>query len=458
MIYNATDRDWVRFDLWGAQQTTLAELSKHRLTIVLKSRQLGLSWLAQCYALWTMLFHPAATVLIFSKRDEESTELLHSRLKGVFARLPAWLRVASVTASNKHEWSLSNGSGAKAFPTTGGRSYTGSLVIVDEADFMQDLDELINAVKPTIDAGGQMIMISTVDKSRPESPFKRIFRAAKSGHTDWRPIFLPWHSRPGRDAAWYATQTADVLARTGALDDLHQEYPATDTEALAPRSLDKRISPLWIELCYAELEPTLPAKAPALPALEIYRPPVTGRKYAIGGDPAEGNPTSDDSALTVLDMLSGEECAAMAGKYEPSVFAGYVKEVSIYYNNAAAMIERNNHGHTVLLWLKDNSSVRRLRGHDGRPGWLSSTLGKAIMYTGLADYFRDNALEGNKVLHSFSTYQQIASIEGATLRAPEGQHDDRADSYALAEAGRIALLNPPPENNIPASSGKRSFR
>lgn len=254
MIYNATDRAWVHFTLWDSQRDTLQQIQGSLLSLVLKARQLGLSWLTLCYALWLMRFHPAVAVLIFSKRDEEAIELL-ARLRGIDDRLPDWMRQGIVATRSAHDYTLANGSSAKAFPTTGGRSYTGSLVIVDEADFVQDLDALLNAVKPTIDAGGQMIMISTVDKSQPESPFKRIYRAAKRGKTDWRAIFLPWHARPGRTPAWYEAQKADILARTTALDDLHQEYPATDTEALAPRSLDKRISPVWIEACYEELEP-----------------------------------------------------------------------------------------------------------------------------------------------------------------------------------------------------------
>jgi hypothetical protein len=39
---------------------------------------------------------------------------------------------------------------------------------------------------------------------------------------------------------------------------------------------------------------------------------------------------------------------------------------------------------------------------------------------------------------------QLASIEGATLLAPEGLRDDRADSYALAHVGRLAMANQVP--------------
>lgn len=448
-IYNATDRNWIPFGLWTNQRDVLGIYGAARQTIVLKARQLGLTWLTICYILHMMLFGGAITALIFSRRDDEAVELL-ARLKGVYQRLPRWLQTASVVLDNEHNWHLSNGSRAMALPTTGGRSYTASVVMVDEADFMPDLDMLLNAVKPTIDAGGQLIMISTVDKAQPNSPFKRIYRGAKRGDTEWRHIFLPWHSRPNRDAAWYATQRADVLARTGALDDLHQEYPATDTEAMSPRTLDKRIPAPWIEACYMEMDPQMVPGAPALTGLEVYAPPQSGRLYVIGGDPAEGNPTSDDSSLTVVDLLTGEECAALASKLEPSTFAAAIDEVGRWYNDAAVMVERNNHGHTVILWLRDNSRLYVLNGRDEKPGWLSNSLGKAIMYTETAELFRDGwMLKQAKatppaLLHSADTYQQLASIEGATLLAPKGDHDDRADSYALATVGRAAasLVSP----------------
>lgn len=454
-IFNATDGDWVRFELWPAQADALKQLRREYQSVVLKARQLGLSWLVICYALHLMLFKPAATILMFSKRDEEAIELL-ARLKGVYERLPRWMQARKLNQDSLHDFELSNDSSAKSFPSTGGRSYTGSLVIVDEADFVQDLDKLINAVKPTIDAGGQMIMISTVDKSLPESPFKRVYRAAQAGQTDWRAIFLPWHARPGRTAAWYAAQTADIMARTGALDDLHQEYPNSPSEALAPRSLDKRIPAPWLELCYVDLPTLDDPHAPAIPSLELYALPVPGRRYVLGADPAEGNPTSDDSAATVLDLYSGEEMAAIAGKFEPDVFAGYCDQLGRYFNQAALMVERNNHGHTVLLWWREHSTLPRLRGYDSKFGWLSNSLGKTLLYTEMATAFRDE----ETILHSMASYMQLASIEGATLLAPKGQKDDRADSYALAHVGRAALLklDSAQDDEIPATSSRPAYR
>jgi hypothetical protein len=426
---------WVPFDLWPEQRRVARMLQEKRLLVILKARQLGLTWLVLAFALWLLLFHPIATILLFSRRDGEAVDLLAMRLRGMYDRLPDWLKVRDFSKDNGHEWALANGSRALAFPTTAGDSYTATLAVVDEADLSPDLDRLMRAVKPTIDAGGRMILLSRSDKSKPQSPFKRIYTAARQGQNEWSPVFLPWHARPDRDAAWYEAQRRDIQARTGAEDDLHEQYPATDAEALAPRSLDKRIAPAWLHQCYQEMKPLaqLPHGAPSIPGLEVFRLPQEGQKYVIGADPAEGNPTSDDSALTVLDRESGEEMAALAGKFQPAVLGAHIDAIGLWYNKADVMVERNNHGHAVLLWLRDNSGLRRLWGMDKLTGWLSSTKGKTLLYDTCADAFR----ERETVLHSFATFTQLASIEGATLRAPEGEHDDRADSYALACAGIV---------------------
>lgn len=441
-IYDATLKEWVSFTLWPEQYRTLKTIHAEQLVIILKARQMGLTWLVLAYILWVVLFHPVATALIFSKRDDEAVYLVDERLKGMYNRLPGWMKEGVtdwiVEKDNAHQWELSNGSNARAFPTNAGDSYTASIALVDEADLVPDLDRLMRSVKPTIDAGGKLILLSRSDKSKPQSAFKKIYRAAKQKLTAWVAIFLAWHVRPERDQAWYEAQKADIMARTGSLDDLHEQYPATDTEALNPRTLDKRIAPKWLNQCYEEMKPIEPPGAPAIPGLVIYRAPEKGREYVIGIDPAEGNPTSDDSAATVLDKESGEECAKLKGKFQPSTLSAHCDAVGIWYNQASVLPERNNHGHAVLLWFRDNSALRVLVGTDRRPGWLSSSLGKTTLYDTAADVFRD----GETIIHSFDTFTQLSSIDGSTLRAPEGEMDDLADSYALALVARTRARRP----------------
>lgn len=433
-VYDATSSAWLPFRLWPAQEATLATVQASRLVICLKARQLGKTWLLLGYALWTILFRPGSTILLFSLRDDEAVELL-DRLKGMYRRLPDWLRVDKrEPLGNDHEWQLTNGSRALAFPTTGGRSYTATLAIVDEADYIPDLDRLLDAVKPTVDAGGQLVLLSTVDKGQPESLFKAIYRAAKAGQNSYAPVFLPWSARPDRTPAWYEEQRRDSLANTGSLDSLHEKYPATDAEALAPRSLDKRIPAPWLTACYQEAGPCVipPAhfpKPPAIPGLTVYAVPIKDRKYGCGSDPAEGNPTSDESSATWLDVKTGEEVASLHGRIEMSTFAAHVAAVSEWFNKASVLVERNNHGHTVLAWLGDNAKqIPRLSGDDGKLGWNTTSKSKAALYVKAADTFRDR----EAVIHDFGTLTQLQSIEGSTLKAPDNQHDDRATGFVLA--------------------------
>ena len=49
--------------LAGRKSKSPSMFQNERLVVVLKARQLGLTWLAVAYALWSMMFHPIATVL-----------------------------------------------------------------------------------------------------------------------------------------------------------------------------------------------------------------------------------------------------------------------------------------------------------------------------------------------------------------------------------------------------------
>lgn len=448
---------WIPFDLWPAQQAVVENASVHRLLIWLKARQLGMTWLALALVLHELIFKPGITALLFSLRDEEAMELL-KRLRGMYRRLPPWLQVTE-NADNgpvdkpkdaAHEWVLLNGSRAKAFPSNRGDSYTASIAVIDEADLIDNLEALLGSVMPTIDAGGRLILLSRVDKGRSEerSPFKRIYIAAKKGENGWHHEFLPWSARPSRDVKWYAVKRADSFSRTGSLDALYEQYPATDHEALAPRSLDKRFPYEWLKQCYDEWkEPIVEdgrvhvqgaafgaqvklSFGPAIPGLTVFKRPEQGKVYVLAADTAEGNPTSDDSGFTVLEKETGEEVANVFGKLEPAVLADYCDQVGKWYNNAAVLIERNNHGHAVLLWLKEHSKLQRLCGGDGKEGWNETAKSKALLLATAAESFRNK----ETLIHSFATFMQLANLEGSTLKAPEGQHDDRAISYCLAVA------------------------
>ena len=184
----------------------------------------------------------------------------------------------------------------------------------------------------------------------------------------------------------------------GGLDDLYQEYPGTVAEALAPRAVDKLFRVEFLAACYQPLVWEGRARAderrsrrPDLPTLVIHVPPSPDGKYVIGADPAEGNPQSDDSAAVVLDIFTGEQMATMAERTDPARFADHLEQLSLYYNEAPLMVERNNHGHAVLLWLREMTIRYVLRGLDNEPGWLSTGASKPMAFDHAAAMVRECA-------------------------------------------------------------------
>lgn len=443
-IYDSVSKTWIPFDLWDAQKDVADKFQIHKKIIVLKARQLGLTWLCLSYALWLSVFHPIQNILLFSLRDIEAKVLLSDeRFEGMFSRLPLWMKPTVIT-NNGQEFTLSNGSSVKAFPTTAGDSYSATLVIVDEADLVPNLNQLLRRAEPTIDAGGQIFLISRADKETPMSDFKQIFRAAMDGDGGYFPIFLSWNVHPKRSIEWYERKKADTHKTTGSHDDLYEQYPASPQEALAAKELNARIPPRWIVKNYKPIEPMdleIIENYIDIPNVKIFKLPEKNKLYYAGCDPAggleKGESASkkrriDDSAISVIDEF-GEECALIYGKYEPALTAVYLASICEFYNDAEAMVLRRNHGYAVILKMRETyPSIELMYGIDRKAGWDESEKGKMMMYSQIAEDLRDSSV----TIHSSMVSTQLTSIESATLKAPEGMHDDCADSFTTANLAR----------------------
>lgn len=446
-IYDTTDKQgqWIRFELWNEQREVLGMMVEEKQVVILKARQNGMTWLALGYALWEMLFRPIAFVPLYSLRDDEAIAMLGDKLEGMYSRLPDWMRLEFVSKS-KHRWRLSNGSTVLALPATAGDSYTATAAIIDEADLLPDLNTTLQRIQPTIDAGGKLFLLSRSNKKLPNSLFKNIYRNAKKKENNFKPIFLSWKIRPSRTQEWYELQKQDSLANTGSLDNLYESYPSTDVEALAPSTLDKRIPFDWLNAVYDEAKPLdlkkinfgkLYSALNGLKGLRIFRLPEGNKFYRLGGDPAEGNPTSDDSVWQVVDSASGEQCAVMQGKFEPGVFTNYGLLLSLFYNSAPALIERNNHGHSVILEGR-RLRLRMLNGDDGKAGYLENARTKVKLYDDTVEIVKTRDCR----LYDFETFTQLSLIEGSSLKAPAGENDDLAVAMCLAQVARKIKFMP----------------
>lgn len=474
-ILSSEEERWIPFQLWPAQAQLLKQMEVELRIILLKARQLGFTTLVIAYLLWRLLFYPVATIGLFSKGELEAMDLL-DRLVKAYGQLPRWMLADRIVTNNAHFFELSTGSWARAMSTRKGESFTFRYLFLDELDRFENAAQLIKNVKPAADAAkAQIIAGSISDKDQMETVFKNMYADARKGKSNWVPIFLDWKARPDRDQQWYDDVVADAISRyagdvAGAMDEIYQQYPSTEEEALSPRKQGKRIPFIHLNRIYTPLEPIKDHPGPAIPDLKIYVLPQDEHQYVIGADPAEGVEGGSDSSLRVFDKVTGEEVAALKGKFEPKVvFPKMIFDMAVFYNFAEILPERNNHGHAVIQALNEliaHDYSNRSRAFyaakkedpegaalettslpqvwiladpaDKKEGWLTSpsgsgmTRGKVAMYDNVAQQIKDQQF----FLHDPDSFHQLASIDINNLRNLDG-HDDCADACALAASARL---------------------
>jgi hypothetical protein len=235
----------IPFKMWPAQKTALIDIEKNKKTIVLKARQLGLTWLVLCFIVHNALRYPGYRAIILSETEEKTKELI-KRVDFILRHLPKFLICSE---DEKKAFERENGKGSykglsffsgvlyvqvrgqgeiseiKAQPATdgAGAGLTGDVVFFDEWALHRYAQEIFTAAYPTINrpGSGKFIGIST---NRRGSYFEDVWEGA--GKKGFCKVFLPWYSDPARDDDWYEGTKRTLGSK------IMQEYPATEDEAL----------------------------------------------------------------------------------------------------------------------------------------------------------------------------------------------------------------------------------
>lgn len=230
----------VPFLLWEQQKKALKDFLNERLNIVLKARQLGLTWLALSFALWNIINKPGYRVVALSKTETPDAKELIRRVEFILSNLPDWM-IREDTKENINwnglKWSSTaltitinhpNSDPAlfismSASPDSG-RSFTANLVILDEWAFQEWARKIWSAAYPTINrpSGGKVIGLSSAKRM---TLFEEIWKKAKSKVNSFNTIFLSWRTDPRRTETWYEQTKKDLPQSYKA------EYPNTPEEA-----------------------------------------------------------------------------------------------------------------------------------------------------------------------------------------------------------------------------------
>jgi intein/homing endonuclease len=141
----------IDFNLFDYQKKCLQEFNEYKFNITLKSRQLGISTLAAAYSVWLAIFYREKNILVIATKLKTAQNFI-KKVKVAIEYTPEWLRLPEISSITRTEVEFDNGSIIKAIPTSpdAGRSEALSFLIVDEAAFIRDFEEIWTGLYPTL--------------------------------------------------------------------------------------------------------------------------------------------------------------------------------------------------------------------------------------------------------------------------------------------------------------------
>jgi hypothetical protein len=167
---------------------------------------------------------------------------------------------------------------------------------------------------------------------------------------------------------------------------------------------------------------------------KIYEAHNGSYHYVCGADTAEGV-GGDFSTAAIWCRETMRQVASMRCNLKPSEFAHklvtFCNRFKEPHGNMPFLgVERNNHGHAVLLELQNKNYNNLFFFEDGRSGWLSNSVSKPIMLNGLRDHLDSNI----ESFHDKTFLEECLTFinDNGKLNAIDGKHDDTITANAIA--------------------------
>jgi len=427
-------RGRIQFNLYSFQEDVLHQLKKNRYNIVNKSRQLGISTLVSAYSLWLMLFQRDKNVLCIATKQETAKNMV-TKVKFAYDNLPSWLRIVAVE-NNKLSLKLSNGSQIKAIGATGdaGRSEAVSLLLLDEAAFIEGIDEIFASAQQTLATGGQCIAISTPYGTG--NWFHRTFIGGEEGNNGFVSIKLPWNVHPERTQKWRDEQDA-ILGVRNAAQECDCDFTTSGDTVVEPDILN----------FYIQTYQTDPiAKGGFDGNLWRWEFPDYTKQYIVVADVARGD-GKDYSACHVIDIENAKQVEEYKGQVGTRDYGHMLVAIATEWNNTLLVIENANIGwdtiQTVIergyqnLYYSSKTDTANIsmdnflnrNNNNLVPGFTNSLKTRPLVVAKLEAYMRDRAC----VIQSRRTLEELRTFvwKNGKAQSNDGYNDDLVMSFGI---------------------------
>ena len=328
------------FNLYPFQEKVLKLLQRHDYSIINKSRQLGISTLTSSIALWMMLFEQDKNILVIATTQATAKNMV-TKVRFAYDNLPTWMKLP-VLEHNRLSLRLKNGSQIKAVSaaTDSARSEAVSLLVIDEAAFIDRIEDIFTAAQQTLATGGRCIALSTPNGVG--NWFHKTFIAAQNEQNKFCPISLPWTVHPERTQEWREEQTRE-LGERGAAQECDCDFSTSGDTVLEPNTLNY----------YQENTICDPVEKRGIDKnYWLWEYPDTMRTYMVLADVARGD-GKDFSTFHVIDVEDLKQVAEYKAQLPTKDFAQMLRAVATEWNDALLVVENASIGWDVVTTLQE---------------------------------------------------------------------------------------------------------
>jgi hypothetical protein len=416
----------IPFKTYKFQDDCAKDFNEHRFNIVLKSRQLGLSTLSAAYAVWLAIFYKDKNILVIATKLAIAMNFIR-KVKVVVRNLPKWLLLPAIVENNKQTILFSNGSQIKAVPTSddAGRSEALSLLIVDEAAFVRNFDEVWAGIYSTLSTGGRAIILSTPNGVG--NMYHKLYIDAMAGVNEFNHIKLLWDVHPARDDEWFKKETKNMSQKQIA-QELMCDFAASGDTFLAVDDID------YLRQTIKEPIERWGPQA----GVWLWKYPRNDIKYVISADVSRGD-AADFSTFHVIDTSASEVVCEFKGRSPPDEFAVVLAEAGRKYNQALICPESNTYGYALIMKLVENgypnlyykNEADRYAYGQGlsKIGFETNTKTRKQILTKLEEVLRRKQIKS----YSSRLYDELKTFvwRNGKAQALKGKNDDLVMSLAI---------------------------
>ena len=429
-------RGRIQFNLYQFQEQVLRLFQSKEYLIINKSRQLGISTLSSAYALWLMLFQKDKNILVIATKQETAKNMV-TKIRFAYDQLPSWLKVKAVE-DNRLSLRLANGSQVKAVAASpdAGRSEAVSLLLLDEAAFIDNIDTIFTAAQQTLATGGQCFAISTPNGTG--NWFHKTYTNAQIKENKFVPIALPWTVHPERNQTWRDEQDKTLGVREAA-QECDTNFSTSGATVIEPEILS------WYETTSLRE----PIQRTGIDGnIWIWEMPDYSRTYVLVADVARGD-GRDYSTFHVMDIEDAKQVAEYKGQLDTRDFGNLIVGVAAQYNDALLVIENTGIGWDVVqtavhreyrnLYYSPKSDaamtdievyISKFDKGDGMvPGFSTTLKTRPLVVAKMKSYIQEKVctIQSKRLLEELRTF----IWKNSKAQAQDGYNDDLVMAFAI---------------------------